>query len=68
MTEQMCIFFAACFILRGHDMHIDFLQFVSGQRDLPSDTRTFIAAKKAPQSSARRRHVKDQKTRLQAII
>ena len=29
LTEQMCIIFAACFILRGRDMHIDFLQFVS---------------------------------------
>ena len=36
------------------------MAIVSGQRDLPSDTRTFIAAKKGPQSSARRRHVKDQ--------
>ena len=42
MTEQMCIFFAACFILRGHDMHIDFLQFVSGRHDLPSDVRAFF--------------------------
>ena len=41
---------------------------VSGQRDLPSDTRTFIAARKAHQSSARRRYVKDQKTCLEAII
>ena len=40
---------------------------VSGRRDLPSDARTFIAAKKAHQSSARRRHVQDQKTCLQAI-
>ena len=31
---------------------------VSGRRDLPSDARTFIAAKKAHQSSARRRHVR----------
>ena len=37
----MCIIFAACFILRGRDMHIDFLQFVSGQRDLPSDAIAF---------------------------
>ena len=54
-------------------MHIDFLRLnVSGRRDLPgdlpSDARTFTAAKKAHQSSARRRHVKDQKTCLQAII
>ena len=28
MTEQMCIIFAACFILRGCDKHIDFLQFM----------------------------------------
>ena len=41
---------------------------VSGRRDLPSDARTFIAAKKAHQSSARRRHVKDQKTCLEGII
>ena len=37
----MCIIFAACFILRGCDMHIDFLQFVSGQHDLPSDAIAF---------------------------
>ena len=42
MTEQMCIIFAARFILRGHDMHIDFLQFVSGWHDLPSDVRAFL--------------------------
>ena len=41
LTEQMCIIFAACFILRGRDMHIDFLQFVSGQHDLPSDAIAF---------------------------
>ena len=40
-------------------MHIDFSAvIVSGRRNLPSDTRTFIAAKKAHQSRARRRHVK----------
>ena len=39
-------------------MHIDFSAvIVSGRRDLPSDARTFIAAKKAHQSRARRRHV-----------
>ena len=36
--------------------------------DLSSDARTFIAAKKPHQPSTRRRHVKDQKTCLQAII
>ena len=44
-------------------MHIDFLRLlflmVSGRCDLPSDARTFIAAKKAHQSSARRRDVKE---------
>ena len=40
---------------------------VSGRCDLPSDARTFIAAKKAHQSSTRRRHVKDQKSCLQVI-
>ena len=35
---------------------------------LPCDKRTFIAAKKAHKSWARRRHAKDQKTRVQAII
>ena len=37
MTEQMCIIFAACFILRGGHTHIDFLRFISGLHDLPSD-------------------------------
>ena len=65
--------FAAYFILRGRDMHIDFLRvlFLVGvicPGDLSSDARTFIAAKKPHQPSARRRHVKDQKTCLQAII
>ena len=61
--------FAAYFILRVRDTHIAFsVVIVSGQRDLPSDGRTFIAAKEVHQSSARRRHVKDQKTCLQAII
>ena len=41
LTEQMCIIFVTCFILRGRDMHIDFLQFVSGQHDLPSDAIAF---------------------------
>jgi len=41
LTEQMCIIFAACFLLRDRDMHIDFLQFVSGQHDLPSDAIAF---------------------------
>ena len=54
-------------------MHIDFLRllFLEGvicPGDLSSDARTFIAAKKPHQSSARRRQVKDQKTCLQAII
>ena len=54
-------------------MHIDFLRllFLVGvicPGDLPSDARTFIAAKKAHRLSARRRHVKDQKTCLQEII
>ena len=53
------VIFAAYFVLRGRDMHIDFSAvIVSGRRNLPSDTRTFIAAKKAHQSRARRRHVK----------
>ena len=56
--------FAAYFILRGRDMHIDFLRLLSRvgvicPGDLPSDGRTFIAAKKAHRSSARRHHVKD---------
>ena len=38
MSEQMCIIFAACYILRSHDTHIDFLQHISGWQDLPSDT------------------------------
>ena len=29
-TEQLCIIFVACFILKGRDTHIDFLRFVSG--------------------------------------
>ena len=29
-TEQICIIFVSCFILRGRDTHIDFLRFVSG--------------------------------------
>ena len=37
MTEQMCIIFAACFIPRSRDTYIDFLQFISGWQDLPSD-------------------------------
>ena len=37
MTEQMCIIFAACLILRGRDTHIDFVRFNSGLQDLPSD-------------------------------
>ena len=41
LTEQMCIIFATCFILRGRDVDIDFLQFVSGQHDLPSDAIAF---------------------------
>ena len=54
------VIFAAYFILRGRDMHIDFLRllFLVGvicPGDLSSDARTFIAAKKKPhQSSARR--------------
>ena len=53
-------------------MHIDFVRllFLVGvicPGDLSSDARTFIAAKKPHQSSARRRH-EDQKTCLQAII
>ena len=47
--------FAAYFILRGRDMHID----------LPSDAKTFITAKEAHWSNARRRLVRDQKTCLQ---
>ena len=34
----MCSIFAACFILRGRDTHIDFLRFISGLLDLPSDS------------------------------
>ena len=53
------VIFAAYFALRGRNIHIDFSAFiVSGRRNLPSDTRTFITAKKAHQSRARRRHVK----------
>ena len=53
------VIFAAYFILRGREMHIDFSAvIISGRRDLPSDARTFIAAKKAHQSRASRRHVK----------
>ena len=37
----MCIIFAACFILRSCDTHIDFLRFVSGRHDLPSDAIAF---------------------------
>ena len=37
----MCIIFAACFILRSHGTHIDFLRFVSGRHDLPSDAIAF---------------------------
>ena len=37
MTEQMCIIFAACFRPRSCDTHIDFLRFISGWQDLPSD-------------------------------
>ena len=37
MAEQMCIIFAACFIPRSRDTYIDFLQFISGWQDLPSD-------------------------------
>ena len=67
------VIFVAYFILRGRDMHIDFLQllFLVGvicPGDLPSDGRTFITAKKAHRSSARRGHVKDQKTCLQENI
>ena len=55
--------FATYYILRGRDTPIDFLRLlflmVSGRCDLPSDARTFIAAKKADQSSARRRDVKE---------
>ena len=36
-TEQMCIIFAACFILRDRDTHIDFLRFISGRHDFLSD-------------------------------
>ena len=36
-TEQMCIIFAACFILRGRDTYIDFLQFITGRHDFPFD-------------------------------
>ena len=28
LTEQTCIIFAACFILRGLEKHIDFLRFM----------------------------------------
>ena len=50
-------------------MHIDFSAvIVSGRHDLPSGARTFITAKKAHQSRARRHHVKDQKPCLQAIV
>ena len=48
--------FATCFILSGCDTHISAVIF-SGSRDLPSDARTFIVAKKAHQSSTRRCHV-----------
>ena len=37
----MCIIFGACFILRSHGTHIDFLRFVSGRHDLPSDAIAF---------------------------
>ena len=37
MTEQIFINFAVCFILRGRDTLIDFLRFISGRHDLPSD-------------------------------
>ena len=33
----MCIIFAAFFILRGRDTHIDFLRFISGRHDFLSD-------------------------------
>ena len=56
--------FAAYFIMRGRDMHIDFLRLLF----LVGVTYPLIAAKKAHQSSARGRHVKDQKTCLQAIF
>ena len=36
MTEQMCIIFAACFIPKSRDTHIDFLRLISGWQDLPS--------------------------------
>ena len=36
-TEQMCIIFVACFLLRGRDTHIGFGRFVSGPHDLPHD-------------------------------
>ena len=50
--------FAGYFILRGRDMHIDFLRllFLVGvicPGDLSSDARTFIAAEKPHQSSGR---------------
>ena len=38
MTEQMRIIFVSCPILRDRDTpHNDFLQFISGRNDLPSD-------------------------------
>ena len=37
MTEQIFINFAVCFILRGRDALTDFLRFISGRHDLPSD-------------------------------
>ena len=61
--------FAAYFILRGRDTHIDFLRlFLVGVICPLMQEQSFIAAKKAHQSCARRRHVLDQKTCLQAII
>jgi len=37
MTEEMCIIFAACFILRIRDTYIDFMRFSPDWQDLPSD-------------------------------
>ena len=53
--------FAAYFILRVRDTHLDFLRLLFLVSFICSGTRTFIAAKKSST-------VKRQKTRLQAII
>ena len=60
---------AAYFILRGCDMHIDFLRLLFLVSVIcPVMQEHSLRLKKAHQPSARRRHVKDQKTCLQVII